>query len=135
MSLTADIYDAFAVQVEGFATAQGLRVAYPGISFDPLNDKTWLEVQTFWNDGINYGMANSGPTVEQGFFRILVCRRPGAGLMDPQAVAESIVRAFPKGSQFGPARTERAPSLSGPVQSDDKMVIPVTIRWRATRTT
>lgn len=133
MSLTADIYDVFATQAGAFAAAQGLTISYPGIHFTPPDTGSWLELIPFWNDGIDYGVATSGPTVEQGFFRLMVCCRSGAGLTAPQQLAEAVIAAFPKGSTFGPASTDGMPSMGGPFQHDDRVVIPVTIRWRATR--
>lgn len=133
MSLTTEIYNAFSIRAGAFAAAQGLPIAYPDISFTPPPIGQWLEVRAFWNDGANYGMADDGPTVEQGFFRLMACGRTGSGLMDLQTLAESIVAAFPKGTMLAKARVERSPSMSGPIQDDDRSTIPVTIRWRATR--
>lgn len=133
MSLTTEIYDAIATQAGAFAAAQGLTISYPGIHFAPPDSGAWLELIPFWNDGIDYGVATDGPTVEQGFFRLMVCRRLSQGLAPVQQLAEAVIAAFPKGSTFGPASTDGMPSMGGPFQHDDRVVIPVTIRWRATR--
>ena len=133
MSLTTDIYDAFAELAGEFAADKVLPIAYPGISFTPPASGMWLELRPFWNDGENYGLADDGPTSEQGFFRLMACSRVGAGINDVQDLAEDIVAAFPKGTMLAKARVERMPTMSGPIQDDDRTTIPVTIRWRATR--
>jgi len=133
VSHSTDIYDAFAVQLAAFAAGEGLAVGYPNIHFTPPDSGLWLELMVFWNGNTNYGLADAGPTVEQGFFRVMVGYRPGAGLMPAQELAESVIETFPKGSLFATARVEQTPALSGPVQLDDKLFVPVTVRWRSTR--
>lgn len=136
MSLTVDIYDAFALKVAAFASglSPALEVSYTGLQFDPPDAGDWLELDTFWNDSANYGWADDGPTVEQGFFRLTACTRSTTGLNGVQGIAEDILAEFAKGTTFGGARVERAPTIGGPIQHDDRLEVPVTIRWRATRT-
>lgn len=129
---TTAIYDEFSKLVTSFSDAQGVGTAYPGLHFKPPSQGEWLELLAFWNGNKNYGLSNAGPSIEQGFFRLLVCSR-SEGLMKAQALAEKVVAAFPKGVVFAGARVETQPSISGPFQEDDKIVVPVTIRWRATR--
>lgn len=133
MSHTTAIYDEFAIRLGALADGLGLPVSYPGLHFTPPDDGLWLELLVFWNGNIPYGLANSGPTIDQGFFRVMVGYRHGAGLMPAQQLAELVIAAFPKGSTFARARVEQTPALSGPIQMDDKLFVPVTIRWRATR--
>ncbi|MBN49988.1 MAG: hypothetical protein CMN85_10635 [Spongiibacteraceae bacterium] len=133
MSLTTDIYNAFAPLVTAFAGgySPAIPVAYPGVSFDPPDEGNWLELVPVWNQGENYGLADEGPTVERGFFRILVSYR--TGFVSAQTLAEEVVSAFGKGTTFGGALVYESPSITGPVQSDEKTMLSVTIRWRATR--
>ncbi len=135
MSLTTDIYNAFAPLVTTFAAglSPALPVAYPNLNFDPPSEGMWLDFRTFWNGNENYGMSDSGPSIERGFFRIIVNAPAGSGQSAAQAVAELIATAFPKGTTFNVARTDRAPEITGPIQDDPWLMIPVTIYWRATR--
>ena len=132
--MTPAIYDDFCLTVATFASGHSpaLPVSYPAVPFTPPDEGIWLEVVAIWNGNTNYGVAQSGPSVEVGMFRVLVMSR-GVGLVAPQEMAELVSDAFPKGSVFGTAMTDTAPEITGPIQHDDKLMIPVTVRWRATR--
>lgn len=133
MAITADILDAFCAHIGATAQTLSLPVAYPGVAFKPPAAGGWIEVAAHWNGNEPYGLPNSGPSIELGFFRVLVCWRLGSGPMAAQSAAESVIAAIPKGSTFGPALTERAPSLSGAMADPDRIILPITVRWRATR--
>lgn len=130
---TTAIYDAFAVLVEAFANTQSppLEVAYPGIHFNPPDSSVWLELRPFFNDGENYGLSDEGPTVDQGFFRVLVNVQPGGSFMTGLLTAELVVEAFDKGTIFGGARAYRKPSVGGPLWENEVGIIPVTVWWSA----
>lgn len=132
MTTITDIYDEFAVLVTAFAAAQGVTVSYPAISFVAPDTGEWLELLVFWNGSENYGVGNGGPSIENGFFRLVVNSR-SQGVMAAQKLAEEVVTAFRKGTTFAGARVESMPSIGGPFQEDDKIIVPVTITWRASR--
>ena len=44
-----------------------------------------------------------------------------------------IAAAFPKGTIFGGARQDERPSISSVIEDGDKIIVPVTVSWRATR--
>lgn len=135
MALTSNIYTAFCQQVKEFASTGGrsLAVSYPASHFTPPDSGLWLQIVPFWNEGREYGLARNGLKVEEGFFRVIVLSRLGAGLGPAQDVAEELIKHFPKGSAFGGAVTDTRPRLSGPLIDDDKIAIPLTVRWRAAR--
>ena len=133
MAITSDILDAFCAHVGAIAQAQSLPVAYPAIAFTPPTTGGWLEVAAHWNGNEPYALANDGASIEQGFFRVLVCWRLGASPLRAQDAAEAVVTATPKGSTFAKARAERAASIGGLLIEQDRLIIPVTVRWRATR--
>lgn len=132
--ITVNIYNAFAPLVTAFAASYSpeLEVAYPDLPFTPPDAGAWLEIVTSWNEGENYGWSDDGPTVEMGFFRVIVCYRSGVGIVAAQTIAEAVRSAIPKGTEFGGARAYRKPSISGRIQDDDKSMVPVTVWWRAT---
>lgn len=133
MAVTSDILDAFCGHVAIVAAGLGLPVGYPGVRFTPPTAGGWIEVDAHWNGNTPYALAADGPSVELGFFRVLVNWRTGAGPMPAQDAAEAIAAAIPKGSTFATAMTERQPSITGLLVDPDRLVIPVTVRWRATR--
>lgn len=136
MSLTADIYDAFAPLVTAFANSKSpaLEVGYPGNHFDPPDSGEWIEIIANWNGSENYGLPDAGPTHLTGFFRLIVGARPSPNaMMTAQKLAEELVAEFAKGTTFGGALVYQAPSIGGPIQEDARLEIPVTVRWRAVR--
>lgn len=133
MPITSDILDAFCAHVATVAAGLGLPVSYPGVQFTPPANGGWVEVDAHWNGNTPYALAADGPSVELGFFRVLVNWRTGRGPMPAQDAAETIVSSIPKGSKFATARTDREPSISGMLVDPDRLILPITVRWRATR--
>lgn len=131
MSDTA-IYDAFATLVGEFAAAQGLACSYPGQAFTPPtgNGARWLELQWFPNQTQNYGLADDGPSLMQGFGQLSACYRPGQGIMVGTAITDQIIAAFPKGTTFAGMRVDQKPWTSSIIQDPERAMHPVTIRWR-----
>ncbi|MBO9766516.1 MULTISPECIES: phage tail terminator-like protein [Xanthomonas] len=129
MSNTA-IYDAFAGLVGAFATAQGLPCSYPGLAFTPPTDGAWLELQWFPNETQNYGMADDGPSLLQGFGQLSACYRPGGGIMVGTRITDQIIAAFAKGTNFAGMRVYRMPWTSTIIQDPERHMHPVTIMWR-----
>lgn len=130
--MNSSIYDAFATQVATFAagSSPALPVAYPGVHFDSPAAGYWLELAWFPNETQNYGLGNDGPSLMQGFGQIAVCHRPGSGVMGGLAIADSVINAFRKGTAIGSAKVEREPWVSAVVIDGDKVMHPVTVRWK-----
>ena len=114
-----------------FATAG--KIAHIGVEFDPPASGQWLEIMPFNSGSNDYSIGNTA--IERGFFRVVSGSRLGANnILRLEALAEQVADAFPKGSKFGIAVTDERPSLSSVIISGDRAYIPVTIRWRTTRT-
>lgn len=124
------IYDAFATKVGEFAAAVGLQCAFPGVPFEPPASGAWLELQWFPNQTQNYGIADDGPSLLQGFGQLSVCYRPGAGIMAGTARTDQIIAAFSKGTTFAGARVYRKPWTNSIIQDPERVMHPVTIMWR-----
>lgn len=131
MPITSDILDAFCAHVATVAAGLGLPVSYPGVQFTPPASGGWVEIAAHWNGSEPYALGRT--SVELGFFRVLVNWRTGRGPMPAQDAAEAIVSSIPKGSTFATARTDREPSISGMLVDPDRLILPITVRWRATR--
>jgi len=127
-----EIYDAFATLVTRFATVASLPCSYPGLGFTPPTgaDARWLELQWFPNQTQNYGMADDGASLMQGFAQLSACYRPGQGIMVGTAITDQIIAAFAKGTTFAGMRVERKPWTSSIIQDPERHMHPVTIRWR-----
>lgn len=106
-------------------------IIYAGMP-EPAGTDQWLELVPFFNGTTNYAVGSLG--VERGIFRVIVTSKLGWGINSAEKLANQIIAAFPKGSKFGSAVTDEMPSKSGLIQETDRVMIPVDIRWRATRT-
>jgi len=126
------IYDAFTQLVTQFAAGADLVCSYPGIPFDPPTgkDARWLELQWFPNRTRNYGLADDGPSLMQGFAQVAACYRPGQGIMVGTAITDQIIAAFAKGTKFAGMAVYERPSTSSIIQDPERVMHPVTIRWR-----
>jgi len=126
------IYDAFTQLVTQFAAGADLVCSYPGIPFDPPTGKgaRWLELQWFPNRTQNYGLADDGPSLMQGFAQVAACYRPGQGIMVGTAITDQIIAAFAKGTKFAGMAVYERPSTSSIIQDPERVMHPVTIRWR-----
>ncbi len=125
-----DIYDAFAGLVASFAAAARLPCSYPGLGFKPPATGAWLELQWFPNQTHNYGLADDGPSLKQGFGQLSACYRPGQGIMVGTRITDQIIAAFAKGKTFAGMRVERMPWTSSIIQDPERVMHPVTIPWR-----
>lgn len=129
----SSIYDAFALKVDTFAAqfSPPLPVSYPGVGFDPPASGSWLEVQWFPNKPENYGLANDGPTLLQGFAQLSVCQRPGGGIVSGLELVDLVIEAFPKGTVLhGGIKIYERPGVSQVIQDPARLAYPVTMRWR-----
>ena len=109
------------------------KIAHVGVEFDPPANGQWLEIMSFNSGSHDYAIGKTA--VEKGFFRVVVGSRLGANnILQLETLAEQIADSFPKGSKFGIAVTDTRPSLSSVIIDSDRAYIPVTIRWRTTRT-
>ena len=129
MSIPSSDYDLFTAQLA--AAMVGVEIIYAGLPKKPTATE-WLEVVPFFNGTTNYAVGSLG--VERGIFRVIVTSKLGIGMYKAEDLANQIIAAFPKGSKFGSAVTDEMPSKSGLIQETDRVMIPVDIRWRATRT-
>jgi len=127
---TDAIYDAFATLAATFAAAEGVPCSYPGVSFDPPASGTWLELQWYPNETQNYGTADDGPSLLQGFAQLSACDRPGGGLKPAGQLADRIVAAFGKGTTFAGVRVYRKPWVNSVIPDPERLMLPVTIPWR-----
>ena len=124
------IYTAFAERVATFAGSLGLQCSYPGIGFTPPTSGAWLELQWFPNQTQNYGMADDGPSLLQGFAQLSACYRPGAGIAIGNTLTDQIISAFGKGTTFAGMRVYRKPYTNSIIQDPERVMHPVTIMWR-----
>ena len=128
------MYIEFCELVAQFATSRSLPVLYMGRPSGavPPDSGRWLEVRLYRNENIEYGVADDGPAPAQGFFRVLVCDRPGQSVVAATEDAEALSQAIPKGTAIGDAFIERRPGIGGPIEDDDRVLHPVTFRYRTT---
>ena len=103
-------------------------IAWPGINFTPPNQGAWLEVSLFPNEPDDRFWSGER-ALQIGFIQVSVCVRPGIGLANPTALAESVIAHFPKGLEIGPVKVRKRPYLRPAVTVDHYYFVPVTIPY------
>lgn len=142
----AALYSTFSAMVASFAQSVGLptsSVSFPGVGFTPPTNGMWLEFQWFPNETQNYGISDNAASILQGFAQISACYKPGgvafpgetakiSGLTNGNRMADLIISAFGKGTEFSTARVYRKPWTNSIIQDPQRIMHPVTIMWRGT---
>lgn len=134
-TLYTTLYTAVAQAVSSFATSESLPVLYPGVGGNPPDTGLWLELRFFYNDTLAYGLADGGPSLVDGFIRIGVADQPHGGIVAALEIVDKIASAFDKGyviDEDSNTRIYEAPSVSGVLELDDRVLVPVTLRFRGT---
>ncbi len=125
--MISEAYDDFATQVTAFA--DGVPVAYPGVSFQVPSDGLWLAIDWVPNRPLNYGIANDGPSLERGLAVITVSAEPGAGIMPVLQMAERVRQAFGKGTRFGAVKVYSKPAIQVLPSEPHRLAVVVTAQW------
>lgn len=125
-----EIYTALITILNG--AALGYPVAYPGFNFTPPSTGVWLEVSFFPNQGISNGIANSDSVVPQGIFQVACVARPGAGISDIHAAAESVGALYGKGIALASkVRVSRNPYSMEITSESDRLMTVVSVEYSA----
>jgi len=107
-----------------------LPVAYQGINFTPPDSGEWLEVKFFPNPNNRLFIGSNDPVEVRGIFQITVCYRPGSGVINGAETAQSIIDQYPQDAAIGSVKVELKPWDSGPIEEDERISHPITIRYR-----
>lgn len=131
LSVATEILEACLARLADFADqSPPVLVAWPGIEFNPPSTGRWLEARLFPNEPRDLAWDDNSCHDMFGFFQVNVYYRPGTGQVTPSQLADDIIAYFPKGLVLGPVRVEKRGWQSPAVTDEDKLFIPVTIRWR-----
>lgn len=125
-----DIFSAFCAILEQIGIDKGIPVGFAGVHFVPPKTGLWLESSVVVGSHMEYGVGADGPTVLRGSFRVGVCDRLGRGAVVVQAMAEQAAQYFHKGTLIGTAVMDEPAEISGLIVDDDRLIVPITIRWR-----
>lgn len=115
-------------RVKGFGVSEDIPVLYPGVSGSPPSTGMWVELHIFYNDTLDYALGSAA--IEQGFLRVFACTRLGSGLLGLVALADKICGLFPKNSMINESIIDTTPSKGGPITHEDRLIIPVTVRYK-----
>ena len=130
MSTTYIIESVFEL-LEAFGYSPQPTILYPGIQSDPPQSGIWLEPSVFPNEPEDIAWDNDSCVDTRGFVQILVCFRPGQGVIEPSELADALIAAFPKGLSIGPVRVLKRPWQSPVVVEDSsRLFIPVTVPYK-----
>lgn len=125
-----DIFSAFCVILEQIGSDKGVPVGFAGVHFVPPKAGLWIESSVIVGSQIEYGVGQDGPTILRGSFRIGVCDRLGRGAVVINAMAEQVAQYFTKGVALGPAVLDEPAEIAGLIVDDDRLIVPITVRWR-----
>ena len=110
-----------------------LTIAYIGINFDPPDSGMWLEATIFPSPSIEMGMENDPSIVHRGVFQVGVVDVTGKGALEATEIASMVVSHFKKGTKLTALgtilRITNRPSISGPIQEDNQIIIPISIQY------
>ena len=127
---TTDIVLAAFQRLQTFTYTPQPDIIWPGHQGTPPASGMWLEPGFFPNETNDITWNDDGCVNATGFFQVLVHFRPGVGQAQPVAMADAIIRHFPKGLPLGPVRVHKRGWQALSVEDDDDVFIPITIPFR-----
>ena len=93
----------------------------------------WLEATIFPAPSVEMGMETDPTIVHRGTFQVGVVDETGKGALQATEIASSIKTHFKKGTELtslGATLTiTNRPTISGPIQNDNQIIIPVSIKY------
>lgn len=123
-----EIYEAIQARVTTVAQSAraGLPISYVDVTFDPPADKRWLE--------IIFAARNSSPFLStkqrlEGSVRLILHWPKGGGVLEPMTLCETIADSFLSGASFDNIRLSQALLLGSPIQTDEDVMYPMTMRY------
>lgn len=127
---TTTIIEAAFQHLQSFVYSPQPEVIWPGLQSEPPEQGMWLQADMFPNEPTDMAWDNDACVDTRGFFQILVCFRPGRGLIEPSELADALVDHFPKGTALGPVRVRKRPWQAPVVIPDaSTLYIPVTVAY------
>ena len=124
---TTDIARAAFQRLQTFTYNPQPDILWPGLESSPPQQGMWLEPGFFPNESNDITWNDDGCVDVTGFFQVRVHFRPGQGQAQPVALADAIIRHFPKGISLGPVRVHKRGWQALSVQNGDEIFIPITI--------
>ena len=109
-------------------------VAEPGVDFSPpTDDDPYLRVDFIPNGSFRQSITVD-PEPIQGLLQVSVNWATGEGLIKPYDKADAIRAHFKAQTFFANGmkiKIYREPEAASPIQEDHRLIVPVTIYWRA----
>jgi hypothetical protein len=127
---TTSVLSAFLTRLDTLAFSPEIPIAWPGVVYDPPSTGMWLEASLFPNEPRELSWDSDSCHDTRGFCQVSVFYRKGGGQVDASTTADAIIAHFPKGLALGPVRVQKRPWQSPAVPLDDRIFIPVTIRYQ-----
>jgi hypothetical protein len=142
-NIEAQAYTCLAKRLDAMATALGLPIAMPNTDFTPprsgKNRLPYLDASYMPNgaqlDSLGFDQEDESL---QGLLQVSVYWPARAGLVKPSQAAGAVVAWFPAGTSLDEGGfsvyVDRRPDTGPAIYESDLVQLPVTVRWRATRT-
>lgn len=103
-------------------------VAYPGKKFTPPDSGLWWEMSISPND-IDPDISGE-EVIRRGIWQINICARPDTSLLTVSAAADDFILDGPeKGVAAEGITITSVPKVSGLIELDDRLIMPITITY------
>lgn len=110
-------------------------IAYPGVSYSPVNGTAYLHVTVLPNATRRVFIGNGEPNHHQGILQISVMWPAGQGEIAPRRAAGKIANQLGEGTvlvtDFGNIRIDERPSVMPALQDTVWLNVPVRIPYHA----
>jgi hypothetical protein len=134
--IEAAIQTALLTKLKAFATANSLRIAYPGVAFEPPKTTAtvmWLRVNFIPADTITMALTYGAPNQHYGLMQVDVMLNAGSGERPALRMAASLIAYFPRGTKMNSSgftvEVTRAPFRNSSQKDDPWIFFPVRIPY------
>jgi len=137
MSIETDLYAGLIAETEAArdTLTTPLRIAYPGVEFNPTNNETYLEIRHLKNTNVN--PAWGGDKVLQGFWQVsVIVNGDQYGDVTPTEIASAISDHFKKnkrifiGEDGRSIKIHQSPTVLTSIVDLGKTIYPVSVPYQ-----
>ena len=125
--MNSDILDAFFTILSD--ANLGYPISWPNVDFTPPDSGNWLVVTHFPNKGLDFTLSSQS-IIRQGILQVLICGRPGEGLIKLDGIAAEVAALFPKLTELSDVMVSRVPYVASAITADGaRTELPLTIEY------
>lgn len=131
----AKVIDLLFQRLSAITLPAGVGIAYQGQSFEPDPNNGYLQSQVFFNPPLQININYTRDPIRQGLLQVSAMSSHDESVIDVTELAVTVSEHFPRGLKLGDdsffVRISGDPQLSGPLQDETRLQVPVTVPWQA----